>query len=314
MIDKFGRAISYLRLSVTDQCNANCLYCRPQLGDCPASGDLLSADRLVELSAAAIRCGIRKIRITGGEPLVRTDILDIAYGLSALPGLDELCLTTNGILLSGLAKDLASAGVDRLNISLDSLDPACYREITRGGSLGKVLEGLEAAQDAGFSRIKINVVLLAGINDREIERLAQLTRHARVDVRFIEVMPVGACAGWTRQHYLPSEQVLKILPDLEQTGCQGVAKLYRLPGTGGSIGLISPMSSHFCPTCNRIRITADGRLKSCLHSADEIDLNGLVGDDLADALAQGIVNKPARHGMDTQSDSQSLRPMIAIGG
>ena len=315
MNDGFGREISYLRLSVTERCNLRCVYCMPdQAGPAECCDKNLTADEIEEIVRAAAACGIRKVRVTGGEPLVRPGIVDICRMIAAIPEIEELCLTTNGVLLPRYAADLWAAGVRRLNISLDTLNEDKYRAVTRGGSLRTVLDGLQAAQAAGFSWIKINVVLMDGINDAEIRELIELTRQDEIHVRFIELMPVGACADWSRQRFVSTARVLEVMPGLLETGSGGVARLYSLPGCRGTVGLISPVSSHFCPTCNRIRITADGKLKPCLHSAREIDLRRLHGENLIGTIRSAIAGKPRQHHLTDENYSASLRNMNAIGG
>ena len=314
MTDQFGRKINYLRLSVTDECNLRCRYCMPGACIMGKPEKELSCDELIEITRASIGCGINKIRITGGEPLIRPDILEITDAVAALDGITEVCLTTNGTLLSEYADGLKKAGLARLNISLDSLDGACFRGVSRGGSLNSVLEGLRSAVDAGFKRIKINTVLMEGINDHEIPTLAELTLQNDIDLRFIELMPIGECSEWSRNHFMETSAVLQALPLLEETGMDGVARRYHLPGILGTIGLISPLSSHFCHSCNRIRVTSDGKIKPCLHSSEEYNLRGLSGTELKKAISSAIGQKPQRHRMDEISCSGSCRPMVAVGG
>ena len=315
MRDGFGRDIYYLRLSVTDLCNLRCIYCMPECGVKKRSHeDILSIEEIAEIVAAASACGITKVRVTGGEPLVRSGIVDICRIVSQTPWIRELCLTTNGILLPKYAKDLKAAGVDRLNISLDSIDPETYKEITRTGNLNDALLGIQSALDTGFDAIKINAVLIGGVNDLEILSLLELTVRHNVNVRFIEVMPVGECADWAESRFLSVSRVLELAPDLLDVGVDGVSKLYKLPSGLGTVGLISPISSHFCPTCNRIRVAADGMLKPCLHSADEINLRGLHGTQLVDAIRSAISCKPRKHKLDMGEISESARNMHAIGG
>ena len=260
-----------------------------------AHGSILTVEELVEIGAAAIRLGVRKIRLTGGEPLVRRGILDICRGLRAIPELKELCLTTNGSLLPELAQPLREAGVDRLNISLDTLKPERFREITRQGTLDEVLKGMKAAEDAGFQRLKLDTVLMGGVNDDEIGDFLALTMEHPWEVRFIELMPMGPCAAWPKERFLPVTEVLRRLPQLEELEPNGVARRYRLPGAMGTVGLITPMSHEFCGECRRIRVTADGKLKGCLHSREEIPLRGLHGRELEDAILRGILQKPKGH-------------------
>lgn len=314
MKDRYGRVIDYLRLSVTDLCNLRCLYCMPEKG-VPKKDhrDILSVEEIEEIVAAAIDCGVTKVRVTGGEPLVRRGIVEICRRIGALPGVEKLCMTTNGVLLRQYAEDLHKAGVTRLNISLDTLDPEKYKKLTRMGTLEDVLGGIEEAFRVGFKEIKINTVLIGGVNDDEIADMAALTKERDIHVRFIELMPIGECAEWDRERFIPNEKVLEALPGLEEAGVSGVARLYRLPGHKGTIGLISPISSHFCPSCNRVRVTADGRLKPCLHSAEEINLRGLHGEELRQAFREAVYGKPGRHHLD-EAVSMSGRNMNEIGG
>lgn len=314
MQDGCGRTIDYLRLSVTDLCNYRCQYCMPEAGvEKRPHGDILSVEECGEIARAAVELGVRKLRITGGEPLVRRGLLDICRTLRAIPALEELCLTTNGSLLPQLARPLREAGVDRLNISLDTLRPERFREITRLGTLDAVLDGIRAAEDAGFRNLKLDTVLMGGINDDEIGDFLALTREHPWEVRFIELMPMGPCAAWPQERFLSAAEILKRFPMLEELAPSGVARRYRLPGAVGTVGLISPMSHEFCGVCRRIRVTADGRLKGCLHSREEISLKGLHGPALTEALRQGILQKPARHHL-TERPSDTPRRMDQIGG
>ena len=314
MTDGCGRTIDYLRLSVTDLCNYRCQYCMPEAGvEKRPHGDILSVEECGEIARAAVELGVRKLRITGGEPLVRRGLLDICRTLRAIPALEELCLTTNGSLLPQLARPLREAGVDRLNISLDTLRPERFREITRLGTLDAVLDGIRAAEDAGFRNLKLDTVLMGGVNDDEIGDFLALTREHPWEVRFIELMPMGPCAAWPQERFLSATEILKRFPMLEELEPSGVARRYRLPGALGTVGLISPMSHEFCGDCRRIRVTADGRLKGCLHSREEISLKGLHGPALTEALRQGILQKPVRHHL-TERPSDTPRRMDQIGG
>mgnify|MGYP005957701435 CR=1 FL=1 len=314
MKDQYGRTVDYLRLSVTDLCNYRCRYCMPPEGveKLPHSS-ILSLEEYVEIAAAAVGLGITKIRVTGGEPLVRRGIVELCRALRAIPGLRELCLTTNGSQLTALAAPLRDAGVDRLNISLDTLHPEHFRAMTRTGSLEDVLSGIQAAERAGFKQLKLDTVLIGGFNDNEIRPLAELTLTHPWEVRFIELMPMGPCAGWDRSRFLPAETVLDRMAELEPIEAQGVARRYQLPGALGTVGLISPVSHDFCADCRRIRVTADGKLKGCLHSREEIPLRGLHGQALEDAVRRGILHKPERHHL-TERSSDTPRNMNQIGG
>lgn len=312
--DQYGRTIDYLRLSVTDLCNYRCRYCMPAEGvEKGAHGSILTVEEFVEIGEAAVKLGVRKIRLTGGEPLVRHGILDICRTLRAIPELKELCLTTNGSLLPELAQPLREAGVDRLNISLDTLKPERFREITRLGTLDEVLKGIQAAEDAGFQSLKLDTVLMGGVNDDEIGDFLALTMEHPWEVRFIELMPMGPCAAWPKERFLPVTEVLRRFPQLEEIEPSGVARRYRLPGAMGTVGLIAPVSHEFCGECRRIRVTADGRLKGCLHSREEIPLRGLHGDALAAAIQQGVLQKPRQHHL-TEHASDTPRTMNQIGG
>ena len=314
MKDQYGRTVDYLRLSVTDLCNYRCRYCMPPEGveKLPHSS-ILSLEEYVEIAAAAVELGITKIRVTGGEPLVRRGIVELCRALRAIPGLRELCLTTNGSQLTALAAPLRDAGVDRLNISLDTLHPEHFRAMTRTGSLEDVLSGIQAAERAGFKQLKLDTVLIGGFNDNEIRPLAELTLTHPWEVRFIELMPMGPCAGWDKECFLPADTVLARLPELKALPPEGVARLFRLPGAVGTVGLIAPLSHEFCGDCRRIRVTADGRLKGCLHSREEISLRGLHGPALKDALRRGIFQKPRGHCL-TEGPSGTPRTMNEIGG
>lgn len=314
MQDTLGRNISYLRLSITELCNLRCAYCMPEGGVHKRThSEICSLEELCEMAEAAVRLGVRKIRVTGGEPLVRRGVVELCRMLRGLDGLEELCLTTNGILLPELAAPLRQAGLDRLNISLDTLRPERYSRITRLGTLDDVLRGLEAAEAAGFQNTKLNCVLLGGINDDEIADFAALTRERALSVRFIELMPMGAFAGWARERFLSADSVLARVPALRAEGNDGVARLYRLPGAKGTVGLIEPMSHAFCAECSRIRITADGKLKPCLHTEAEIPLRGLHGEALLAALREGVAQKPGQHTL-SHGASRATRDMNEIGG
>ena len=316
MLDKFGREITYLRLSVTDLCNLRCRYCMPEEG-IPKKDHaaMLTEDEMILAVEAAASLGITKLRITGGEPLVKKNILSICRRAARVPGIREVCMTTNGIRLPELAVPLREAGVRRLNISLDTLDPDKYARITRCGVLSDALAGIHAALEAGYDKIKLNAVLIGGFNDDEIEEMAKLTLRYPLDMRFIELMPMGE-NGFGKEAYMPYTEVLRRLPELMPLpGEGGAAKLYRLPGALGNVGLISPVSAHFCSGCNRLRLTADGKLKPCLHSAAEYPIKGLDKAGMAAVMEEAILGKPEWHGLlDYANRSQSARSMNRIGG
>ena len=316
MRDKFGREITYLRLSVTDLCDLRCRYCMPEEG-VPKKDHaaMLTEDEMILAVEAAASLGITKLRITGGEPLVKKNILSICRRATQVPGIREVCMTTNGIRLPELAIPLREAGVRRLNISLDTLDGEKYSQITRCGVLSDALAGIHAALEAGFDKIKLNAVLIGGFNDDEIEEMAKLTLRYPLDMRFIELMPMGV-SGFGKEAYLPCTEVLRRLPELMPLpGEGGAAKLYRLPEALGSVGLISPVSAHFCGSCNRLRLTADGKLKPCLHSAAEYPIKGLDKAGMTAVMREAILGKPEWHGaLDHQNQSRAQRSMNRIGG
>ena len=317
MIDKHGREISYLRISLTELCNFRCRYCMPEEGvEKKCHSEMMTEEELVCLVRAAAALGIRKLRVTGGEPLIKKNIVSICRTLSSIPGIEELCLTTNGTKLPELAKELKAAGVSRLNLSLDTLDAEKYAYITRRGKLPDFMAGLNAALEAGFDKIKINSVLIGGFNDDEIRPLAELTLKYPIDVRFIEMMPMYDSGDFSPQAFISYTKVLEKLPEAVEMPPDGsVAKLWRLPGAMGNVGLISPVSAHFCSECNRIRLTSDGKLKPCLHSGDEYSIKGLDYEGMYKLLKEVIWNKPAWHGdLDALHRSKAGRNMNQIGG
>ena len=314
MKDQFEREISYLRISITDLCNLRCRYCMPD-GVCQKEHrDILSFEEIQEITSAAAELGIHKVRITGGEPLVRRGCVELCRMISGIPGIREVDLTTNGILLPRYARDLKEAGVNRVNISLDTMDPEKYAYITGGGSLKDAMDGIQAAFDAGLTPVKVNTVLIGGFNDAEIPAFVEMTRETPVELRFIELMPMGGEFG--KEAYLPGQIVIDRVPELKplpENG--GVARLYRLPGGAGRVGLISPLSRHFCGTCNRLRLTSEGNLKPCLHSGQEISVRSKHGEALKDTLRQAIFHKPQMHGiLDADHPSEAGRTMNTIGG
>lgn len=338
MTDEYGRNIHYLRLSVTERCNLRCRYCMPEEGICKKRHEeMLTENEMIMAVEAAASLGFDKLRITGGEPLVKKNILSICSRAAAVKGIEEVCLTTNGTLLPQFARPLREAGVNRLNISLDTLNASKYAHITRWGTLDQALSGIQCALEAGFEKIKINTVLIGGFNDDEIRGLAELTLQYPVDVRFIELMPMYDSGEFGQNAMIPCETVLEHLPELEQvederetvesgggtaqtygrteSTYEGVAKLYRLPWAKGNIGLISPVSSHFCASCNRLRLTADGNLKPCLHSAAEYSMKGLGFDGMVEQFKHAIMEKPLCHDeLSAEKRSSAGRDMNQIGG
>ena len=319
MRDKLGRSINYLRLSVTDRCNLRCCYCMPAEGvpSC-THGEVLSYEDLLKIAAAAVDLGVEKVRITGGEPLVRKGLFDFLARLGGIPGLTEMTLTTNGLLLETAAIKLKSAGVERLNVSLDSLNADTYRQVTRGGDLSQVLAGLDAAEQAGL-RLKLNMVVMRGINDREIEDFACLSLDRAWSVRFIEYMPTIREKAW-QNRVLAGSEILKVLErrfalkSIASSRLCGPAKPYRIAGALGTIGIITPMSDHFCGNCNRIRVTAQGLAKSCLLDDHALDLKPI--------LRQGemALRMALRHVVDGKADQHHFADegrsfqMSGVGG
>ena len=318
MLDSFGRDINYLRLSVTDRCNLRCRYCMPESGLCSklSHSDMLTEEESIMAVRAAAELGFRKVRITGGEPLVKKNILSLCEKTASTPGIKEVCLTTNAIALEKMALDLKKAGVGRLNISLDTLSPEKYAYMTRGGDFHAAMRGIEKALEVGFSKIKINAVLIGGFNDDEIVPLAELTKKYPVDVRFIELMPFEGCTDFKDDSYISDDVVMKALPEAKPLPSDGsVAKLIALPGAKGNVGLISALSDKFCGNCNRMRLTSDGRLKPCLHCSDEYSIKGLGYDDMLSVMKEAIEKKPpCRPRLSNAEKSASGRSMNTIGG
>lgn len=315
MQDNFGRNINYLRLSITDLCNYRCVYCMDSdsTKKCEHS-EILSIEELVNIGKVSVECGINKIRITGGEPLLRQGILSLCEDLKAIDGLDELAITTNGTKLSEMAADLRSVGVDRLNISLDTLNKEKFSKLTRTGNLDEVINGIKAASNAGFENIKINVVLMAGINDDEIEDFVNITKESSVSVRFIELMPIGPCKEWYDERFMSTNAVVERVPNLTPVSRDGVASVYKLKGSRGTVGLISPISHYFCNECNRLRVTADGRLLPCLHSDLGYNVKGLSNSELKNVFHLAINNKPSGHHIVENHTSDNRDYMHKIGG
>ena len=315
MKDNYGRDINYLRLSITDLCNYRCIYCMDSEGILKREhSDILSIEELINIGKIAVECGINKIRLTGGEPLVRKGVLQLCEGLKAINGLEELVLTTNGSRLSEMAKDLKAAGVDRINISLDTLNEEKFKKITRIGSLEDVRKGINESINAGFKDIKINVVLMAGINDDEIDDFIDITRNRAVKVRFIELMPLGPCKDWYDERFISTNIVTQKVPELKLVKKDGVANIYKINDAIGTVGLISPITNIFCKQCNRLRVTADGRIIPCLHSDLEYKIKGLSDKELREAFHIAIKNKPCSHNIVEKHTSDNRDYMNKIGG
>lgn len=316
MNDHFGRTIDYLRLSLTERCTLKCAYCRAGEGVCPKKSEL-SADEFLRIVRAMASLGVKKVRLTGGEPMLRRDLLEIVSGIRAVEGIEEIDMTTNGQHLPGQSRLLKAAGLDRLNVSLDSLRPERYTAMTGGGSLGKTLTGVGEALEAGFQPIKINVVLLRGENDDETDDFIALTKDKPLWVRFIEWMPLGEsdCADKrvsggelraARPYLEPAPPVYEGQPSRD----------YRVPGYMGRVGFIDPVSHRFCRRCDRVRVTSDGMLRPCLGSNLEISLREALEDPggaaLAETIRRAVLQKPESHGFD--GEFHANRNMSRIGG
>lgn len=330
LVDRFNRTHDYLRISVTDKCNLRCVYCMPEEGmEFEPDERLLRFDEIVEVVRVLAGLGVRKLRLTGGEPLLRKDLDRLVAMLAAIPGIEDIALTTNGIFFAPKADKLRAAGLTRVNISLDSLKPERFSLITRGGDIRKVLASIDAALRVGLDPVKINVVLMKGINDDEIEDFLRLTLERKLNIRFIEYMPIGHDdAGWREKYVSLStvfERAERMGWKVEEAQCvkgNGPAKNHRLAGAQGTFGLIHPVSDHFCETCNRLRLTADGNIKPCLYWSDEFNVRKLVGDDEAvrNLFFQALDSKPENHEMAqallsrSQSRMPTNRRMSQIGG
>ncbi|WBB30930.1 GTP 3',8-cyclase MoaA [Parvimonas micra] len=313
MKDRFGRNITYLRISVTDLCNLRCKYCMPESGiESLCHSDILSIEEIVEIVKVASKNGIKKIRLTGGEPLVRRGFINLCKQISKIDEIEDIAITTNGVYLKEMADELFENKVRRINFSLDTLIKEKYNDITRRNDFDKTMESLFYVINKGF-KVKINVVLIGGFNDDEIQDFVNLANKYDLEVRFIELMQIGETANWSKDKFVSNKIVLEKVPKLEFEGVSGVAKIYKIKGQKGRIGLISPISCSFCEDCNRIRLTSDGKLKPCLHSKDEINLKGLSGEELEEVFKRGIYEKPEKHHLE-DGKSESARDMNKIGG
>lgn len=299
--DNFNRKIEYLRISVTDRCNSRCKYCMPEGGvEFKSHDKILSFEEIINIVSVFAKLGVKKIRLTGGEPLIRKDIVALVRKISNIEGISEITLTTNGLLLKKYAKQLKEAGLDRVNISIDSLDEEKYSLITRSSNLKDVLEGIEESKRVGLEPIKLNTVLVKGFNDNEIEDLVNLTKDNNYDVRFIELMTIGDTSNWSKDRYLSNEIVLekvKTLKSVIKKDESSPADYYQIPGYKGRVGLINPISCGFCSNCNRVRLTSTGNLKLCLHSDVEYNLREYAYDKekLEEKLLEIIKEKPKEH-------------------
>ncbi len=325
LIDRFGRKITYLRLSVTDRCNLRCRYCMPARTQMIPREEILRYEEIYRLARVAVSCGINKLRITGGEPLIRKNITELVGWLAELKGVADLGLTTNGAHLAAKAKELYLAGLRRINISLDTLDEAKYRWITQGADLPAVWSGIDKALKTGFSPVKLNVVAIRGFNDDELVSLARLTLELPIEVRFIEFMPLNNRHFWGQERYISSEKMQEeicaheeLIPYSDE-GKTEIAKSYRLNSGLGRVSFISPLSNDFCASCNRLRLTADGYLRSCLFSHNEHDIKtqlrqGVSENKLISCFKQAVAQKPSGHKLNSQLYKTTNRYMHAIGG
>lgn len=315
MTDSYGRNVDYLRLSVTSRCNLRCRYCVPDQAPSACGQDLLSDEELLRIVRAAADIGVTKLRITGGEPLVRKGLPELCRRIAGISGIREICLTTNGTLLPFCAAALKDSGVTRLNISLDTLDPRKYRLMTRCGTLEDALRGIDAAQAAGFENTKINTVLIGGWNDAEAPRLLQWAGSRNLELRFIELMPMTGPGIFSSEAYIPCSRLLPLLPPLSPLPSEGtVARRFSTP-QGFTVGFITPLSQSFCSQCRRLRLTAEGALKPCLHTSREIPLRGLSDEAMREAFLQALREKPLCHpALSSRDMSASLSRMNHVGG
>ena len=334
MKDSHGRVIDYLRISLTDKCNFRCIYCMPAEGVCMMGHDeLLRIEEIESIARVATRIGIRSVRLTGGEPLVRKGVVDLVAALNGMDGIENVSMTTNGVLLPEMADDLKAAGLSRVNISLDTLDPEQFKFITRVGRIESTMKGIDAALEAGFNPVKINAVTVRSLN-QDYLAFAKLSIDRPLHVRFIEYMPVGESTGsdgtgWGKQDVVPSEELLGIineraaaegLPELVSTRDDdkplgwGPARYFQFPGAQGTVGFISPLSRHFCSQCNRLRLTADGKLRPCLFSDREIDVRTALRESGEDAVYECFLEALNLKPDDHHDKVGTERKMSQIGG
>ena len=324
--DSFSRPITYLRVSVTDKCNLRCVYCMPESGlPWLRREELLSYEEIVDLVRAAASVGVRTIRLTGGEPLVRRDLHRLVRGIANIDGIDDIALSTNAVLLEEQLEDLRSAGLCRVNISLDTLRPDRFEHIARRPGLDKVLRGIDAAIAAGLAPVKLNCVVMRGQNDDEIEAFAELARDREIFVRFIEVMPVHENLELQRDSYVSADEILARISAIHALNPvagppgNGPARYFAFEGAKGAVGVISPLSHDYCERCNRVRLTADGRLRLCLFGDHHIDLrtplrNGATDEEIATILRSAMSIKPERHHLKLGEVSSRMRAFSEIGG
>jgi GTP 3',8-cyclase len=326
LADAFNRPITYLRISVTDHCNLRCVYCMPEAGlNWIPKSEILSFEEIVRIVEAGAGVGLRSVRLTGGEPLVRRDLPRLVAQLAAIDGIEDISLSTNGLMLAESVEALAGAGLNRVNISLDTLRPDRFEAIARRPGLERVLAGIDAALAAGLAPLKLNVVVMRGQNDDELSDFAALTRERELFVRFIEMMPVEENLALQREAYLSADEIIERLEHLGHLepsagpGGNGPARYYAYPGAAGAVGVISPLSHDYCERCNRVRLSADGRLRLCLFGDYEIDLReplrrGASQSELAAILRGGMLIKPERHHLKLGEQASRMRAFSEIGG
>ncbi|BEP29756.1 GTP 3',8-cyclase MoaA [Helicovermis profundi] len=320
MNDKYGRKINYLRISLTDLCNLRCKYCMPENGVGKIEHDsIMKIEEVIKIVKVMVKLGIDKIRLTGGEPLVKKGIIYLIEELNKIKEINEITMTTNGILLYEMAENLKRAGLSRVNISIDTFDKEKYFDVTRGGNLEKVLKGIEKCKEIGLTPIKLNTVLIGGFNDDEIDTFVNYTLENEVDVRFIELMPIGQASDWHKEKFISNQIVLdkfKELIPVKSEDISSPAKYYKLPVSKGKIGFINPVSCNFCSNCNRIRLTSDGKIKPCLHTNEEIDILTSLrrGEDIRSIIVNTILNKPKEHELNENGFIPIIRNMNSIGG
>lgn len=331
MKDSHGRTIDYLRISLTDRCNFRCIYCMPADGVCALAHDeILRIEEIEQIVRVAAEHGIRSVRLTGGEPLVRKGVVELVESITSMPGIENVSLTTNGVLLPAMADDLSRAGLHRVNISLDTLDPQQFRDITRTGRLEDTLAGIDAALEAGFNPVKVNAVTVRRL-DQDFLKFAKLSCDRPLHVRFIEYMPLGDSSengiGWGKEDVIPSEELLETINEravesgmepLRPAGNKpvgwGPARYYEFPDAMGTVGFISPLSRHFCSECNRLRLTADGKIRPCLFSDEEFDMRAAVREEGAEGIERVLYEALGAKPDDHHDKVGTERSMNKIGG
>ncbi|QZY54040.1 GTP 3',8-cyclase MoaA [Crassaminicella profunda] len=324
MIDQFGRNINYFRISVTDQCNLRCIYCMPDKGiDFLQEEKLLSFDEIYRIVKIGASLGISKVRITGGEPLTREGLPKLIQKIKTLPQIEEVCLTTNGILLEKYIDELIKAGLDRVNISLDTLQHERYKQMTRGGNIEEVIRGIKLSLDGGIKRVRLNIVIIKEENDDEIMDFVELAEKNPIDIRFIELMPIGEGKQFKSVSNDEVKEIImkerELIPYIAKNKSLGPAAYFKTPNSKGMVGFISPMSHIFCSQCNRMRLTSEGFLRQCLHWKDGIDLRKMMRDGMEDKqlkkiIAKGVYKKPNEHGFKKDCIDEDSKRMFQIGG